>query len=160
MQTKIILFRFAAPLLAATMLTAAMPIGGGKLVTVKNNGKEIKALSGEMNVKPGAYNQDKKAEIKRQEIGKWVIGIPSENLEAGDSVKVDLAGFSGATAIWKESIKSVAGNDVEIDLTEVASKDFTPNGNKPTLIAKFSIHVTPMKRAALKGLYQGTLLVK
>jgi hypothetical protein len=160
MQPKNFLFQFAAPILAATLLTAAMPMGGGKLVTVKNNGKEIKALSGEMNVKPGAYNQDKKAEIKRQDLGKWVIGIPSDNLDAGDSVKIDLTGFSGASAIWKESLKGVAGDDVEIDLTEVASKDFTPNGNKPTLIAKISINVAPMKRAALKGIYQGTLLVK
>ncbi len=139
---------------------AAMPWGGGKLVTVKNNAKEVKALSGEMNVKPGAYNQDKKAEIKRQELGRWIIGIPSENLDAGDSVRIDVTGFSGANPIWKESMKAVAGGDAEIDLTEIASKDFTPNGNKPTLIAKISINIAPLKRAALKGIYQGTLMIK
>jgi|GEM_PF-1164792 len=144
----------------ASLFIAAMPLGTGKVVTIKNNTKEIKALTGEMNVKPGAYNQDKKGDFKRQDLGKWVIGIPTDNLDKGDSVKIDLTGFSGSTPIWKESLKAEAGADAEIDLTEVASKDFTPNGNKPTLIAKISINIAPLKRAALKGIYQGTLMIK
>jgi len=142
------------------LLSAKMPLGGGNSVIIKNNGKEIKMLSSEMNIKPGAYNQDKKSDFKRQDLGKWSIGIPSENFSAGDSVKIDLIGFSGSSPVWKENMKAVAGSDAEIDLTEIANKDFTPNGSKPTLIAKISIQITPIKRAALKGIYQGTLLLK
>ncbi len=146
-----------AGLFALSMLS---PQRGGDVVTVKNNGKEIKALAEVLFLKPGSYKAGPKAELKRCEIGNLEVVAPSDGLEAGDSLNVELQGLSGSAVLWKMNYHVAPGEGASFNVAEPANQDFNPNGKQPNMVGKFVINVVPLKRANQKGSYTASIMVK
>lgn len=146
---------------ALVVLALLSPLrGGGDHVTVRNNGKEIKALSEVLFIKPGSYKAGPKTEMKRTDIGEVEVTTPSDGLESTDSVRVELIGYSGANAIWRSKQHVLAGQAASFDAHEAANKDFNPTGKQPNMIGKFNIEVAPLIRANQKGAYTASIMVK
>ena len=143
-----------------TLNAFAALAGGDDKVIVKNNNKEIRALSEGLYLKSGSYKAAPTTDIKRAELGTFTIKAPTEGLESTDSLFVEAVCANGNTPLWKETQKVAAGGEAVFDLKEPINRDYTPNGNRPTLPGRIMLEVRPMKRANLKGIYKGNLTVK
>ena len=154
---KTYLFATAALFSLATLTALAK---GDDKVIIKNNNREIKAISDGLYLKAGGSKLPPTTELKRTDIGTLSITAPSEGFEPTDSLIVEVACANGNTPLWKESQKVAPGGEAIFDLKEPISRDYTPNGNRPTLPGRIMLEVRPMKRAQLKGIYKGNLSVR
>lgn len=144
----------------AFALMLLCPMKGSDVVTVKNNGKEIKDLTEGLFLKPGSYKAGPKIDMKRADIGTFEIGTPTQGLDAGDSLNVELVGMSGSVSLWKANQHVMAGAPATFDAKEPANQDFNPNGKQPSMVGKFVVNVAPLKRASQKGSYTCSIMVK
>ena len=134
--------------------------GGDDKVVVKNNGKEVRAISEGLYLKAGAFKAAPTTDLKRADVGTFTIKAPTEGFEATDSLIVEVTCGNGNTPLWKEAQKVAPGGEAIFDLKEPITRDYTPNGKQPTVPGRIMLEVRPMKRANLKGIYKGNLTVK
>ena len=135
--------------------------GNGDKVLVKINGKDVKGLTEGLYLKAGGYKAPPKVAYKRAELTDLAVTAPTEGMEGpSDSLTVKLTGFAGSVGYFKKMMNVAPGGVATFSLAEGATQDLTPNGKQQTLVGRFEIEVSPIKRANAKGQYKGTITVE
>jgi hypothetical protein len=136
-----------------------LPSGENK-VTISLNGKVVKNLTETLYLKPGAYKAPPVEDVKRKDFTSLTVTTPTEGLDPADSLSVELIGYSGKSALFRNRQMVAAGQSASFDIGEPAMRDFSPQAKNPTLLARFDIEVIPKIRANTKGQYKGSFSIK